>query len=456
MAHQNADQAREVASGLVDSGAADEIEVSIDSVAESFVRFADSGPTQSADRERHVLAVRARLRSDDGWREARATCDGLGAAATRGALERAVELAKVAPPNPELLPLESRDDDVVDQCAVDDATLEHGFDAKAEWVREALGACASQELKPAGLAVTSGMSRCVVNTAGRSVFGERSRASLSLTASGADGKGGSGFADGIARCVGELDPQAIFERAVGKAVMNREPRSVPAGDYTVLLEPNAVSSILLFAAYQGFGAQDVQEEASFLCGRIGKRVFPESLTISDDANNGHYSGFAFDGEGATKQRVDLVKAGILTGPVSDADWARRLGGVNTGHAGPKPNTDGPKPSNLVVHAGNSSTDELIAGIERGLLVTQFHYTNLIDPRDLMLTGMTRNGTFLIEGGEIVGAVKNLRFTESLVNAFGNISGIGQELEVAGALFDGEVVCPSLRIDDFRFTSTTDF
>lgn len=450
------DEALAAARRLIDWSEADETEVSIDSIEERFVRFADTGPTQSADRERHQVAIRARLRSDDGWREARATCDGLGEAQLHGALQRALELAQVAPTNAELAPLGGPEPPFESKTVLDEATMTHGFDAKAKWVKEALSACAAEDLKPAGLANTLAGSSCVVNSACREVFDARTRAALSLTASAGDMVGGSGFGDIISARVGDIDATSVFQRAVQKAVRNRNARVVPAEEYTVLLEPNAVSSILLFAAYQGFGAQDVHEEASFLCGRVGERCFPESLCIDDDASNDVFPNIAFDGEGATKLRVPLVDRGVLTGPVTDSDWARKLGLPNTGHAQPKPNSEGPKPSSLVVHAGNASTAELLAGIDRGLLVTQFHYTNLIDPKDLLLTGMTRNGTFLIENGEITGAVKNLRFTESLVNAFGRISGIGREREVAGALFDGEVVAPALRIDGFRFTSTTDF
>jgi predicted Zn-dependent protease len=339
---------------------------------------------------------------------------------------------------------------------LDAPTLAHGFGPKAEWVRAALAACNAEWLQPAGLATTSGRACCLVNSAGREVFGARSRASLSLTASEPGFVGGAGFADSIARRVGALDPERVFRRAVGKAVASRAPRSIPAGEYTVLLEPNAVSSILLFAAYHGFGAQDVQEESSFLCGRVGERLFPEALGIDDDAHNDIYPGLGFDGEGAPTRRVELLRRGVLTGPVTDSLWARKLGIANTGHALSMPNTEGPKPSNLVVHAGETSAADLLAGIERGLLVTQFHYTNMIDPKDLMLTGMTRNGTFLVEKGEVVGAVKNLRFTESLVRALSNVTGIAREREVAGALFDGEIITPALRIDGFRFTSTTEF
>jgi PmbA protein len=239
-------------------------------------------------------------------------------------------------------------------------------------------------------------------------------------------------------------------------VRNRAPEPPAAGDYPVVLEPAAVSSILLFAAYQGFGAQEVEEQASFLCGRMGTRCFSELLTVHDDAANPLYPGFLFDGEGSPRRRVALIEEGTLSGPVTDRRWAARSGQPNTGHARPQPTAEGPRAENLCVAPGATSRDELIAGLERGLLVTQFHYTNLIDPRSLLLTGMTRNGTFLVEDGRIVRAVHNLRFTDSLVRAFAGVRAVGRELEVVGALFDGEVVCPALALDSFRFTSTTDF
>lgn len=452
------EEALEVAQRIVERSAADETEVVVESTAQRFVRFADSGPTQSADRSRYHVAVRARLASDDGWREARATCDGLAEEGIAGALERSLELARLAPPNPELSALEGPFEGMADLGSgePDADTLGHGFDAKAAWVKAALARCAEHKLEPAGLAETGAESCALVNSAGRAVFDVHGQASLSLTASAAGFEGGSGFAECLRQRVGEVDSEAVFERAVQKALANREPRPVDPGEYTVLLEPSAVSSILLFASYAGFGAQDVHEGASFLCGRVGKQVFPESLCISDDVGAAEFKGLAFDGEGSRKNRVELVRQGLLTGPVTDADWARKLDVPNTGHSLSKPNTAGPKALNLVVEPGTQSTAELIAGMDRGLVITQFHYSNLIDPKDLLLTGMTRNGTFLVERGEIVGAVKNLRFTESLVNALGNLTGLADTREVAGALFGGAIVTPALRIDGFRFTSSTDF
>jgi len=442
------------ARALVEASPADETEVTLESCLDRFVRFADTGPTQSADRERYEVAVRVRLVSDQGRREARATCDGLDPALTRGTLERAVALARHSPPDPELLALEGPV--AVDGRRADPGTLAHPFEQKADWVRAALAACAEHELLPAGLAQTTGLARGLVSSAGRAVYAATSRASFALTASVPGFVDGSGFAEQIAARVVQIDPARVIARAVDKAVKSRAPQPIEPGEYTVVLEPPAVSSILLFATYKGFGAQEVHEKASFLCGRQGKKVFPEGLSLADHAGNAVYAGFPFDGEGSPKKRVALIERGVLTGPVTDSAWAAKLGLENTGHALPKPNTHGPMALNPVLAAGESSLEELIGGVERGLLVTQFHYTNLIDPKDLTLTGMTRNGTFLIEDGNVTRPVKNLRFTESLVGALGRVTGVGRDLDVAGALFEGEVVCPALRIDRFRFTSTTDF
>lgn len=448
------EQALDIARGLVETSTADETEVVIESQASRFVRFAASGPTQSADRERHQVSIRVRIDSDGGKREGAATCDGIDPALTTGALERAVELARHAPPNPDLIPLggpvsvESRHPDA--------ATLEHGFEAKADWVRTAIEACEREDLLPAGLAQTGGHARAVVNSSGREVFSAQSRASFALTASSPDLVGGAGFADQTAASVAELDPDDVIRRAVLKADRSRGAEPIEPGEYTVVLEPAAVSALLLFAGYKGFGCQDVEEQSSFLCGRLGERCLSENFTVVDDASNPVYPTVPFDFEGSPKTRVELIDRGLVKGMLTDHAWSRKLGVPNTGHGRRQPDPGGPTASNLCVQAGDQSLDELIAGVERGLLITQFHYTNLIDPRELTLTGMTRNGTFLIENGKVTRPVKNLRFTMSMMRAWAQISGVGNELHVAGALFDGEVVTPALRIDGFRFTSTTAF
>jgi len=447
------DRLLELAHRLVEVSPAAETEVIAGASCDRFARFAASGPTQSADRVLPRVQVRVRVERGGGLAEAQAVCDSLDPAGAQAALDRALAFAAHGSVSKELVPLGGATD--VPACVGDASVLDQGFGAMSEWVERALSKCEEADLLPAGLAQTTYDARALVNSSGRSVDGSVSRVAFALTASDPGG-GGAGFGDAIGRNAQELNVDRVLERAVTKGANNREPVGIEPGRYTVVLEPNAVSSLLLFASYQGLGAQDVAEEASFLCGRRGEQAFAESVSLFDDAGNDVYPGYSFDWEGTPKQRVELVREGVLGDPVTDRLWAAKQGVPNTGHAYPQPNTYGPKPGNLVLAAGDQSMEELVGGVERGLLVTQLHYTNMIDPRDLLLTGMTRNGTFLIEDGEITKPVKNLRFTESLVNAMASVSGVGKEREVAGALFDGEIICPALRIENFRFTSSTDF
>ena len=466
MALLQPDHALELLRGIVDSSPAAATEATLECVEDRFVRFADGGPTQSADRERYELSIRVRLPPATdrgafaGWREARASCGTLDPESTRATLGRALTLAEVAAPNPDLVPMGGAVE--VRGSAADRPTLDHSFREKAQWIERALAACSERDLAPAGLARTTGISRTLVSSEGRAVTGARSRAAFALTAttrgeeSRAGAGDGEGFAEAIRSSVGRVDPDAVIERAVHKAVESRSPAEVEPGEYTVVLEPAAVSALVLFAGYQGFGAREVHEKSSFLCGRVGEQLFPEGLTILDDAGNEVYPGLPFDGEGCPKRRLALLEGGALRGPVTDERWSRKLGVENTGHARPQPSPDGPAANNLVVAPGRDSVEALVAGVQRGLLVSQLHYTNLIEPRELVLTGTTRNGTFLIENGRIARPVQNLRFTQSLVQALRGVSGVGNALEVAGALFEGEVVCPALRLERFRFTSTTEF
>ena len=442
-----------VAQDLVASSPAAETEVIVSTQRDLFARFAGGGPTQSADRIVPSVRVRVRVARDGGSSEAQAVCDSLDPSATQGALQRALSLAEHGAVSSDLVPMGGPVEPK--PCIGDPGVCDDGFSVMAAWIEQAIKACEEAELLPAGLAQTTFDVRAIANSAGRAVSGSSSRAAFALTASDPSG-GGAGFGDAIGRTPADVDVSKVIDRAVTKGKQNRTPANIDPDAYTVVLEPNAVSSLLLFAGYQGFGAQDVAEQASFLCGRSGTQAFNELVSIADDACNDVYPGYSFDWEGTPKERVQLVDKGVLGGPVTDRLWAQKNSAANTGHGLPQPNTYGPKPGNMCLAAGDKSLEELIAGVDRGLLITQLHYTNMIDPRDLLLTGMTRNGTFLIEDGKITTAVKNLRFTESLVNAMANVSGVGSELEVAGALFDGEIVCPALRIENFRFTSSTDF
>jgi predicted Zn-dependent protease len=439
------------ARAIVARSPAFETEVAVDAIEERFVRFADAGPTQSADRERCDVAIRVRVRQDGGLSEAKATAATFSPRDTDAALERALALARAGVPDPRLEPLGGPVE--VPESAADETTRRHSFAAKADWVCAALDACGPHALDPAGLASTQVVSRALCNSRGRAVHGTRSRASFALTASSANG---SGFAQHIAARAAAIDARAVALRAVDKAVRARVPRGIEPGEYAVVLEPAAVSALITFAAVHGFGAQAVLERASFLCGRIGERALSESLTIVDDVRHPLLQGIPFDGEGTPTRRVLLVDRGAPTGPVTDRATAVRLSLENSGHALSQPNPDGPRPQHLAILCGGSSVDELVSRIGRGLFVSDLHYVNLIESRELLLTGVTRNGTYWIEDGRVTHAVKNLRFTQSLVGALQRIVGVGCEAVASSSALEGDVVSPALAIDRFRFTSTTEF
>jgi predicted Zn-dependent protease len=227
---------------------------------------------------------------------------------------------------------------------------------------------------------------------------------------------------------------------------------VDPGEWPVVLEEYAVVDLLSMLAYMGFSALAVQEERSFA--EPGKRVGSDLITIVDDGTDPLTLPMAFDYEGVAKQRVALIERGICRDVVYDAQTAARAGRASTGHGLPAPNPYGPFPLNMAMAGGDASRDELIGGLDRGLLVTRFHYTNPVHPKLAIVTGMTRDGTFLVEGGRIVGPVRNLRFTQSYLSALAQTSAVSRDRRTLRGDFGG-VVVPAIRVDGWTFTGATE-
>jgi predicted Zn-dependent protease len=204
--------------------------------------------------------------------------------------------------------------------------------------------------------------------------------------------------------------------------------------------------------YLGFSALAVQEERSFF--EPGKRIGSELVTIVDDGYDPAGLPLWFDFEGVAKQRVVLVEDGLCRGVVYDAQTAARDGVASTGHGLPAPNPWGPFPLNMFMDRGTSSREELVGGLDRGLLVTRFHYTNPVHPKLAIVTGMTRDGTFLVEGGRVVGPVKNLRYTQSYLAALAGTVAVASERKTLKG-FLGGVVVPALRVEGWTFTGGTE-
>jgi len=268
---------------------------------------------------------------------------------------------------------------------------------------------------------------------------------------------GSGYADFSSLDVKDIVDrcEAIASEAVGKALRSRSPVALAPGDYEVILEEYAVADILDFLGYLGFSAQAVQEGRSFMGGKFGQKIVGENITIWDDGLSLVNLPMPFDFEGVPKQRVTFFDKGIATAVVYDSYTAGKEGKQSTGHALPAPNTFGPLPLHTAMATGNATKEEMLKGIKKGLWVTRFHYTRVVHPLLTIITGMTRDGTFLIENGEITQPVKNLRFTQSYLEALNNVEAIGQTAKLQRGFLGGNLV-PALKIAKFTFSGATEF
>jgi predicted Zn-dependent protease len=213
--------------------------------------------------------------------------------------------------------------------------------------------------------------------------------------------------------------------------------------------------MLTYLAYIGLGALALQEGRSFLCGRLGQLLAAPSVELWDDGRDPRGLPMAFDYEGTPKQRVPFFERGVARGVVYDRQTAARDGRESTGHALPAPNTAGPLPTNLVLGTGDASDADLLRGVERGIWVTRFWYVNVVHPTQTVLTGMTRDGTFLIEHGELGRPIRNLRFTTSVLDALASVEAIGQTPRLLPSWLGGSLV-PALRVGRFTFSGATEF
>jgi PmbA protein len=361
---------------------------------------------------------------------------------------RAEAIAKLAPEDAQFPGLPSGEGDPASlPGAYDVATAATGPDERAEAVERIAHVMRRHELHAAGYFATRADVLAVANSKGVRRFFRATDASVNIKAIGDDS---SGYAEGFARSVSRLDVGALAETAAKKAVDGRDPIALPPGKYTVILEAPAFREFTGYLSFAGFGAQALDEGSSFMAGRIGEKVMGENVTICDDFAHPLGAGIPFDFEGVPRQRVTLIEHGIAKDVVYDSYYAAKMGRPNTGHALPAPNPDGPFPLNIVVEPGTRTQSELLREVERGVLVSRTWYIRLVDQKKLLITGMTRDGLFLIEHGRITRGLKNMRFNESIAGALGRC-------ELASDLARSEShVLPAVRIDDFNFTSATTF
>jgi predicted Zn-dependent protease len=305
----------------------------------------------------------------------------------------------------------------------------------------------------AGALETVAMEIALANSAGQFCYAPSTQASVTTVVSGGDG--GAGAAEEAAGRIGELDPAAVGARAMQKAGDSQRPRDIPPGRYDVVLEPAAVDTLVSFLAYMGFSGRAINEGRSPFSGKTGEKVCAESIDIFDDALSPETIGIPFDFEGTPKARTPLIERGVFVGGVHDRRSAKVAGARSTGHALPPPNPEGPLPLNLFLGTGDATLDEMIASTERGLRVTRFHYSNVVHPIETTITGMTRDGTWLVENGRIAHPVKNLRFTQSILEALSNVEMVGRDSQIVSEFFFAASRVPALKIAGFAFSSASD-
>lgn len=314
------------------------------------------------------------------------------------------------------------------------------------------------DAKGYGIVSTGGSEIYIFNSRGLYLYKKQSDAHITITAWKEDN---SGWAEGHSRKIYDLNPEILSERARKKADIKLEKIELKPGEYPAILEFPAVGTIVEFMGWIGFSAKSYQEKRSFLLGRLGKKIFSEKFNLTDDPFNTLNFNFPFDFEGVPKKKIELVKEGIPLNLVYDRRTAKKENKESTGHALSIPPASFPFPSNMEVKEGEKSFEKIIEETDYAIYITRFHYTNVVDPLDLILTGMTRDGTFLIENGKIKKRIKNLRFTDSFIRVFEGIEEISKERELVGSdsygfRFPIGSLVPTIKVKGIKFTSGTIF
>jgi predicted Zn-dependent protease len=423
-----------------------EVETILSAANQALTRFANNAIHQNVAENTSHLSVRARI---DG-RTARASTNRLDADGIRDVVEQAIAITRLTEPDEESLPLaEPAEYQAVDRWSEPTAQVTPVERARA--VAEAIAAVESTGQTAAGMYSTDAIEYALLNSRGVHAHYRETMARFSITAMAS---ASSGWAKASACDHGGIDPLALAVSAARKATQSAAPRELPPGRYTVILEPAAVLD-LVGQMFGDFSATAIRDGRSFLNDRIGKRIFGANITIHDDAWHPLQAGAPFDGEGVPRRRLTLVEDGVVREIAYCRQSAAQARVAPTGHGFPLPNEYGEAPMNIVIAGGDSSVEKMVGSTERGILVTRMWYIREVDPYEKIFTGMTRDGTFLVEGGKVTAGVRNFRFNQGLIEMLLNVEALSPAVRASGEeTFD--MVAPAMQVRDFNFTEVTRF
>jgi predicted Zn-dependent protease len=468
------EQAGEIFDRIKKFSVADEVEVLFSGGKFALTRFANNTIHQNVAEDNHVVSVRTVF----GGRTARATTNRFDDESLRQVVKSSEALAKVQHPDPDLLPMPTVTEAAglrpggTDESPVATRSMPSRYfeetaaitpEMRADGVKRIVAVADRHKLTTAGVFSSGESFEGIFNSRGLSRWHTQTSAEVSITMLAADS---SGWQKANSPDVGNLDPSTLAEIAAQKAIDSAHPKEIPAGKYTVILEPAAVLDIVGFMFWD-YSGMAILDQRSFLTGRIGTRLFGENISIHEDVAHPLQAGSPFDGEGVLRQRVGLVENGVVKRVVYARATAARIKGSEhkdrvgtiepTGHGFALPNEMGEMPLNVVfAPAVNPQTvEQMIKSTESGILVTRLWYIREVEPFEKVLTGMTRDGTFLVENGRVQCGVRNFRFNESLIHMLSNVEAMSTPVRSCGEeSFD--MVVPAMKVKDFNFTEVTKF
>ena len=468
------EQASDIFEKVRNYSSSDEIELLISGGRTALTRFANNTIHQNVAEETHALSLRVSIDSATakGGRTARATTNKFDDESLRRLAQTADTLVRLQQPDPELLPMPTPQE--ISAEDLNGGGTVHRFVEqtaridprdRADVVAQLVDIAKKNSLTAAGIYASSEFGEGLFNSRGVARWHEQTSAEVSITMLGDTS---SGWQKANAPDVGELNPLKMAAIAAHKARDSANPRELEPGKYTVILEPSAVLDIVGFMFWD-FSGSSLLEQRSFLADRLGTKLFGDNITVADDVYVPLQTGAAFDGEGMTRQRLRLIDRGVvqdLAYSRADAKKMRQSGMAaktgpvrSTGHGFLLPNEMGEAPLNIVF-AGPPAKDaktveQMISSTERGILVTRLWYIREVDPYDKILTGMTRDGTFLIEHGKLQCGIRNFRFNESLLHMLQNVEAMGEPVRASGEE-SIDMIVPPMKVRQFNFTETTKF
>jgi predicted Zn-dependent protease len=456
------DQAADIFARIMKRSTADEVECLFYGGHSALTRFANNTIHQNVAEENYGVSVRTVF----GGRTARATTNKFDDESLKNVVRASESLARVQQPDADLLPVPDAGEGPRTRAVPSrhfEATAKLTPGQRADAVGQIVSIAQKQKLTAAGIFSNSESVEGIFNSRGLNDWHTQTSAEISVTMLAGDS---SGWQKANFPNVANLDPVSLAKIAATKAVNSAAPRDTAPGKYTVILEPAAVLDTVGFAFFD-FGGLAILDQRSFLNNRVGTKLFGENITIWDDVAHPLQSGSPFDGEGMRRQRVQLVENGVVKRLVyaratavkmKKSEYADKVGVVEaTGHGFPIPNEIGEAPMNIVFDSARKpkTVEQMIASTERGILVTRLWYIREVDPYEKILTGMTRDGTFLVENGKIVCGIRNFRFNQSLIDMLSNVEQMSAPMRTSGEeSFD--MVVPAMKVREFNFTEVTKF